>query len=88
MGPLLTIDDKIRNEKQYDINKEAGKTLELSSGKVGKYEYLTGEEIFPSYQSKMIEKPPFTYSVLGKTLGENIKAIGKQIKAIEEHGNK
>ena len=88
MGPLLTIDDKIRNEKQYDINKEAGKTLELSSGKVGKYEYLTVEEIFPSYQSKMIEKPAFTYSVLGKTLGENIKAIGKQIKAIEEHGNK
>ena len=88
MGPLLTIDDKIRNEKQYDINKEAGKTLELSSGKVGKYEYLTGEEIFPSYESKMIEKPAFTYSDLGKTLGENIKAIEKQIKAIEEHGNK
>ena len=88
MGPLLTIDDKIRNEKQYDINKEAGKTLELSSGKVGKYEYLTGEEIFPSYQSEMIEKPAFTYSDLGKTLGENIKAIEKQIKAIEEHGNK
>ena len=88
MGPLLTIDDKIRNEKQYDINKEAGKTLELSSGKVGKYEYLTVEEIFPSYQSKMIEKTAFTYSVLGKTLGENIKAIEKQIKAIEEHGNK
>ena len=88
MGPLLTIDDKIRNEKPYDINKEAGKTLELSSGKVGKYEYLTGEEIFPSYESKMIEKPAFTYSDLGKTLGENIKAIEKQIKAIEEHGNK
>ena len=88
MGPLLTIDDKIRNEKPYDINKEAGKTLELSSGKVGKYEYLTGEEIFPSYQRKMIEKPAFTYSDLGKTLGENIKAIEKQIKAIEEHGNK
>ena len=88
MRPLLTIDDKIRNEKQYDINKEAGKTLQLSSGKVGKYEYLIGEEIFPSYQSKMIEKPAFTYSVLGKTLGKNIKAIEKQIKAIEKHGNK
>ena len=88
MGPLLTIDDKIRNEKPYDINKEAGKTLELSSGKVGKYEYLTGEEIFPSYQSKMIEKPAFTYSVLGETLGKNIKAIEKQKKAVEEHGNK
>ena len=88
MRPLLTIDDKIRNEKQYDINKEAGKTLELSSAKVGKYQYLTGEEIFPSHQSKMIEKPTFTYSVLGKTLGKNIKATEKQIKAIEEPGHK
>ena len=36
----------------------------------------------------MIEKPTFTYSVLGKTLGKNIKAIEKQKKAVEEHGNK
>ena len=34
---------KIKDEKlQYDINREAAK-ISLSSGKTGKYEYLTGE---------------------------------------------
>ena len=40
----MTIDDKIEDEKlQYDINREAAKILALSSGKIDKYEYLTGE---------------------------------------------
>ena len=45
----MTIDDKIRDGKlQYDINKEALKISALSSGKIDKYKYLTGEEILPS----------------------------------------
>ena len=32
---------------EYDINREAAKLSALSSGKIGKYEYLTGEEILP-----------------------------------------
>ena len=40
----MTIDDQIKDEKlQYDIYREA-----VSSGKVDKYEYLTGEKICPS----------------------------------------
>ena len=40
-----------KNEKlQYDINREAAKISALSSGKIDKYEYLTGEEILPSNQ--------------------------------------
>ena len=35
---------------QYDIHREAAKILVLSSGKIYKYEYLTGEEILPSNQ--------------------------------------
>ena len=36
---------KIRDEKpQYHINREAAKISVLSSGKIVKYEYLTGEE--------------------------------------------
>ena len=47
----MTIDDQIRDEKlQYDINREAAKISALSSNKIGKYEYLTGEEILPSNQ--------------------------------------
>ena len=45
----MTTDDKSRAEKlQYDINREAAKISALSSGKIAKYEYLTGEEILPS----------------------------------------
>ena len=62
----MTIDDKIKNEKlQYDISREA-KLSALSSGKIDKYEYLTGEEILPSDQSRIIEQARFTYSPLGK----------------------
>ena len=43
----MTIDNKIKGEKlQYDINKEAWKLSVLSSAKIDKYEYLTGEEIY------------------------------------------
>ena len=53
----MIIDDKIRDEKlQYDIHREARKISVLSSGKIDKYEYLIGEEILPSDQSRMIEK--------------------------------
>ena len=45
----MTIEDQIRNEKlQCDINRKAGKIYALSSGKIDKYEYLTGEEILLS----------------------------------------
>ena len=44
-------DDQIRDEKlQYNINREAAKISVLSSGKIDKYEYLTGEEMLPSNQ--------------------------------------
>ena len=39
----MTIDDKIRDEKLlYDINRDAANISVLSSGKIDKYEYLTG----------------------------------------------
>ena len=61
----MTIDDKIKDEKiQYDINREAAKISPLSSGKIDKYEYLTGEEILPSDRSRIIEQVKFTYSPL------------------------
>ena len=54
---IMTIDYKIRDEQlQYNINKEGSKISPLSSGKTNKYEYVTGEEILPSYQSWITEK--------------------------------
>ena len=87
----MAINDKIKNEKlKYDINREAAKISALSSGKLDKYEYLTGEEILPSDQSRIIEQAKFTYSPLGRAFEKQMKTIGdqeeKQINAFEEHG--
>ena len=42
----MAINDHIKDEKlQYDIDREAAKISALSSGKIHKYEYLTGEDI-------------------------------------------
>ena len=60
----MTIDEQIRDEKlQYDINREAVKISALSSGKIKKYEHLTGEKILPSNQ-----KAKFTFLLLVKPL--------------------
>ena len=78
----MTINEQIRNEKlQYDLNREAAKISALSSGKIRKYEYLTGEDILLSNQQQIIEQAKFTYSPLGK-------AFEKQIKTIEDQGEK
>ena len=74
----MTTDDQIRDEKlQYDINRKAAIISALSSNKINKYEYLTGEEILPSNRQQIIEQAKFTYSPLGK-------AFEKQIKTIED----
>ena len=78
----MTIEDQIKDEKlQYDINREAAKRSALSSGKIDKYEYLTGEETLPSNQQQIIQQAKFNYSPLGK-------ALEKQRKTIEDQGEK
>ena len=76
----MTIEDQIRDKKlQHNINREAAKILALSSGKIDKYEYLTGKERLPSNQQQLIEQVKLIYSPLGK-------AIEKQTKTIEDQG--
>ena len=78
----MTINDQIRDEKlQYDIDRKAAEISAKSSGKLHKYEYLTGEEILPSNQQQIIEQAKLTYSPLGKD-------FKKQIKTIEGQGQK
>ena len=78
----MTIDDKIRDEKlQHDINIEAAKISALLSDKIRKYEYLTGKDILPSNKQQIIEQAKFTYFPL-------VKAFEKQIKTIEDQGEK
>ena len=70
----MKIYNMILIEKQQKISA-------LSSGKLHKYEYLTGEDILPSNQEQIIEQAKFTYSPL-------CKAFDKQIKKIEDQGKK
>ena len=74
----MAINDQIRDEKlRYDINRETGKVLALSSGKIRKYEYLSSEDILPFNQKQITEHARFTYSPLQK-------AFEKQKKTIED----
>ena len=85
----MTINEQIRDEKiQYDINRKAAETSALSSGKIDKYEYLTGKEILPSNQKQIIEQTKFNYSPLVKAFENQTKIIEdqeeNQIKALED----
>ena len=71
---IRRINKKIRDEKlQYGINREAAKISALSSGKIDKYEYLTGEK-----QAK------FTYSALEKSLKNQTVEKHEQTEVIED----
>ena len=76
----MTIDDQLKDAKlQCVIKREAAKISALSSHKIDKYKYLTGEETLPFNQKQIIEKAKFTYSTF-------VKAIEKQKKTIEDQG--
>ena len=75
----MEVDDKIKYEKlQYDINKEAAQISSLSSGEIRIYQYLTGEEILSSNQSRIIEQGMFTYSPVVKTFEKQMKTVKDQ----------
>ena len=79
---MMITEDQIKDEKlHYDINRGAAKISTLSSGKIHKHEYLTGEEILPFNQQQIIEQAKFTYSPLGK-------ALEKQTKTTEDKREK
>ena len=87
----MTINNQIRDEKlRYDVNREATIISALSSGKIRKYEYLTGEDILPSNLQQIIEQVRSTYFPLGKAFDKQIITIEdqgeKHIKAIQDQG--
>ena len=74
--------DKIIGEKLlYDINREEAKKSDLISGKIDKYEYLTGKETLPLDHSSVLKQAKLTCSPKGKTLE-------KQTKTTEDQGRK
>ena len=59
---FMTADYKVRHEKlQPDINKETAKIYALSTDKIDKCEYLTGKEVLPTDQRRVMKQAKFTY---------------------------
>ena len=67
---------------QLEVRWAAAKIFELSSYKIDKYEFLTGEETLSLQQRKTIEQAKFTYLKAIKGQRE------KQREAIKEQGEK
>ena len=72
----MAINDQIRDGKiQDDINRKVTEISALSSGKIDKYQYLTGEETILSNQQQILEEAKFTYSPLEKAFEKQIKQL-------------
>ena len=79
------LDDKIKaNKGQYDLDREAAKISALSSKELGKYEYLTGEDL--GYKPDVIQRAKFEYSPLGEAFNKVFKKDDKNKKVIK-HGS-
>ena len=75
----MPINDQIRDEKlRSDINRKAAKISALSSDKIRKYESLTGEDILPSNQQRVVEQARFTYSPFGKAFEKQVRRSRKK----------
>ena len=77
---LKILDSKIKaNQTQYDLGKNAAKSSPLSSKELGKYEYLTGEDL--GSKTGVVEKVKFEYSPSDEALIIKAKSkTGKRIK--------
>ena len=88
-GQLKILDNKIRqNQAYYDLYSKTAKISALSSGKLDKYEYLTGEDL--GYRPDPVQKAKFEYSPLGQvfkkglTTDEKSEGLLKRLKNIED----
>ena len=72
----MTADDKIRDLKcSMILTEKQQKISALSSRKLDKYQYLTGEETLPSNQRQTIEQTKFACSPLGKAWEKQTKRL-------------
>ena len=66
--------------KNYNmiLTKKQQKYQDYHPKKIDKHEYLTGKEILPPDQRRMIEQAKFAYSLLGKAFETQTKPIEEQ----------
>ena len=88
---IKILDDKTKqNQADYDLYRQNAKISALSSGsgKLDKYEYLTGEDL--GYRPEPVQKAKFEYSPLGQVfnkgldVGEKLEGLLKRLKNIED----
>ena len=60
----------MQNEAQYDLDRKTAKISALSSNNLGKYEYLTGEDL--GLKPRTVEQAKFEYSPLGKIFNKGL----------------
>ena len=89
---IKILDNKIRsNQAQYDLDRQSAKISALSSGKLDKYEYLTGEDL--GYKPDVVQKAKFEYSPFGQAfdkgidVGDKQEGLLKRLKNIEDKGD-
>ena len=69
---IKIIDNKIvENQAQYDLDRLAAKISALSSNKLDKYVYLTGEDL--GLKPSTVEQTWFEYSPLGKIFDKGLE---------------
>ena len=86
---LKILDNKItQNQADYDLYRKNAKISALSSRKLDKYEYITGEDL--GYRPDPVQKAKFEYSPLGQVFnkalatGERSEGLLKRLKNIED----
>ena len=78
----------MQNEAQCDLDRKVAKISALSSNNLGKYEYLTGEDL--GLKPSNIEQAKFEYSSLGKIFNKGLskddkkEGLFKRLKNIEK----
>ena len=93
----MTITDQIKildrkimqNEAQYDLDRKAAKISALTSNNLGKYEYLTGEDLGP--KPSTVEQARFEYSPLGKIFNKGLDKVDQEeglLKRLKYIGDK
>ena len=74
---IKILDDKIKqNQADNEFYRQNTKISALSSGKLDKYEYLTGEDL--GYRLDPVQKAKFEYSPLGQGVFKGLDAGKKQ----------
>ena len=83
---IRTLDNIIRsNQSQHDLDRQNAKISALSSGKLDKYEYLTGEDL--GYKPDVVQKAKFEYSPLGQVFNKGLETDEKQVGLLKRLKN-